>query len=876
MLSMMSVEELCRKLKPILGSQIDKLYLKFTLSSDRDTRAEIEQALNALFHKHLQNEMLSDSILLEPPLANIEDGEFPLAKVIYSSKEIAQFNMRENDWIRHMCITGMSGSGKTTFAYQILGSFIYSEKPFLVFDWKQSFRQLLDVDKKILVFTIGNESVKNLFKLNILQPPKNVGPREWINILCDIITESYFASFGVHKLLSETINEMFRDFGVYEGSGNYPTFHHIKQRLEDKESNVKGGRGSEWITSAIRIAHSLTFGSFGEVVNYRGNELIDVEELLNQQAIFELDSLNAAEKKFFAELILTYIYKLMKKNYTNTGGKFKYAILVDEAHNIFLKDRPNFLKETITEMIYREIREYGISLICLDQHISKLSEVVAGNSACNIAFQQMLPQDIETIANLMQLRDNRQYFSMLKVGQAIVKLAERYHRPFLIQAPNIKITRGDYTDKDIEKTMIERVKQLKRIKIFYNSCNNENLKQNLNRIDSIFHATGVETTKDGIKQFVNSIEEPKNAYNQAVDKDEHVVEPNKKRSARIVNHLQLELVEIINRLIQTERMEFRDIREYLIKYGHNKQDVNAALQYAYSSKNLQKVEKQKEELKQMQDADKDVIDEKEEESQYYADLQKRIAEYIRSKLDTGSKITEISKTLINLGHRKEDVSCAIEMIVSENESKAEKQVIEDAPVEKEELVKEEAVEEKTEVKEEVVEEKTEVKEEIPIEEKAETVEEIPQKGVIEKTSIEEKLKVVEKTPVEEKVEVVEDTAKEEVAEVQAETQETIEKADVKKADNQESNNKSHSLIKKLKQIHWEYLYAIRDKDFSVTQLNSFLGLSGRKGNNLKIELEQLGLIKVVEERSSKGWKKRISLTELGSSCLNTTGIIKKD
>lgn len=924
MLSMMSVEELCRKLKPILGSQIDKLYLKFTLSSDRDTRNEIEQALNALFHKHLQNEMLNDSILLEPPSANIEDGEYPLAKVIYSSKDIAQFNMRENDWIRHMCITGMSGSGKTTFAYQILGSFMYSEKPFLVFDWKQSFRQLLDVDKKILVFTIGNESVRNLFKLNILQPPKNVGPREWINILCDIITESYFASFGVHKLLSETINELFRDFGVYEGSGNYPTFHHIKQRLEDKESNVKGGRGSEWITSAIRIAHSLTFGSFGEVVNYRGNELIDVEELLNQQAIFELDSLNAAEKKFFAELILTYIYKLMKKNYTNTGGKFKYAILVDEAHNIFLKDRPNFLKETITEMIYREIREYGISLICLDQHISKLSEVVAGNSACNIAFQQMLPQDIETIANLMQLRDNRQYFSMLKVGQGIVKLAERYHRPFLIQAPNIHISRGNYTDKDIETTMIERIKQLKRIKIFYKSCNNENLKQNLNRIDSIFHATGVETTEDGIRQFVNSIEEPKIVDNHADDKDVSAAEP--KKPAKIVNHLQLELVEIINKLIQTERMEFKDIREYLIKYGHNKQDVNVALQYAYSSKNLHKVEKQKEAQKQMQNSDREEIDEKEEESQYYADLQKRIAKYILSKLDTGSKITEISKILINLGHRKEDVSCAIEMIVSENKSKAEKQVVEDkvieevsreevveekvesvkeelkvveeAPVEEieeipvekeevieEELVKEEVVEEEpTEeiskketkiiedsLKEEVaVEEKTEVKEESPIKEKAETIEEIPQKGVIEKTSIEDKVKVVEEVSreeaVEEKVEVVEDTVKEETAEVQAETLETI-----KKADNQESNNKSHSLIKKLKQIHWEYLYAIRDKDFSVTQLNSFLGLSGRKGNNLKTELEQLGLIKVVEERSSKGWKKRISLTELGSSCLSTTG-----
>ena len=29
-------------------------------------------------------------------------------------------------------------------------------------------------------------------------------------------------------------------------------------------------------------------------------------------------------------------------------------------------------------MIYRELREYGISLICLDQHISKLSDTVKG------------------------------------------------------------------------------------------------------------------------------------------------------------------------------------------------------------------------------------------------------------------------------------------------------------------------------------------------------------------------------------------------------------------------------------------------------------------------------------------------------------------
>jgi len=148
-----------------------------------------------------------------------------------------------------------------------------------------------------------------------------------------------------------------------------------------------------------------------------------------------LNSLGGIEKTVFCEFLLTYIYKTKKARKNNTSGNFDHAILVDEAHNIFLKKPTNFTNETTTDMIYREMREYGTSLICLDQHISKISDTVKGNSACHIAFQQQLPQDIFDISELTQLRDYRHYFSSLPVGSAIVKLSERYNQPFQIKVP---------------------------------------------------------------------------------------------------------------------------------------------------------------------------------------------------------------------------------------------------------------------------------------------------------------------------------------------------------------------------------------------------------------------------------------------------------
>ena len=82
-----SIEEICNRLKPKLGSKIDKLYFRYVMSESVEEREEIVHFLNALYQKNFGG-LLTQKILLEPPKKELIDGEYELATIVYDEEKL--------------------------------------------------------------------------------------------------------------------------------------------------------------------------------------------------------------------------------------------------------------------------------------------------------------------------------------------------------------------------------------------------------------------------------------------------------------------------------------------------------------------------------------------------------------------------------------------------------------------------------------------------------------------------------------------------------------------------------------------------------------------------------------------------------------------
>ncbi len=270
-----------RKLKPSF-SETDLMWL-FYLSGEGEEREESDELLDVLMHREL-NKDYSRKILLEPPSPELCRGSYFIGDVIYPDRPYCKFGLREDEWIKHVLITGMSGAGKTNLAFIILGQLRAHGKPFLVLDWKKSYRKLRKLPEfsGLKAFTVGRDEAP--FRFNPLIPPPGCSPGEWLGRLIDVLKHAYFLGDGVEYLLREAIDRAYENNGVFDGSDSYPTFSTIFNYVRNKR--VRGRMGL-WQASAIRALASLTYDKgLGQAVDV-GNR-INPEELLSGDVILEL------------------------------------------------------------------------------------------------------------------------------------------------------------------------------------------------------------------------------------------------------------------------------------------------------------------------------------------------------------------------------------------------------------------------------------------------------------------------------------------------------------------------------------------------------------------------------------------------------------
>lgn len=436
------VREALERLRPALGQGIEALWASY-LAADMDGRRELEAQLLLMDMARNKTGPGSGPPPLPPPEPGALAGWLRLGEVVYPNTPPTPFGLNRGELIQHVGIFGRSGAGKTNTVMGLLRELLEKDVPFLIFDWKRNYRDLLAApwvpEGKVRPVTVGRDLAP--LRLNPLRPPPGTDPRTWLKKLIEITAHAYFLGEGVMYLLQEAIDACYEKAGVYRGSSTYPTFLDVHRLLLARKVT---GREANWMASTLRTTASLTYGPMGETVCT--TEPTDVRSLLQGNVILELDAMTDSDKVFLVETILLSIHH--QRLAEGDREQLKHVILVEEAHHVFLRSKQEMMGgEPITDVILREIRELGEAVILVDQHPSQMAITALGNTYCTIGMNLKHRADVNTIADACLLDlDQREHLGRLPVGTAIVKLQDRWTSPFLVRFPKIEVTKGQVSD----------------------------------------------------------------------------------------------------------------------------------------------------------------------------------------------------------------------------------------------------------------------------------------------------------------------------------------------------------------------------------------------------------------------------------------------
>ncbi len=381
----------------------------------------------------------------------------------------------KNHLNKHTFITGVTGSGKTTTCQRILKS---SEMPFLVIEpAKTEYRVLMETDKEILIFTLGDDSIAP-FRINPFEFFKGENITSRVDMIKANIEAAFDMEAAIPQLIESALYACYESYGwdihtstnsVYkdpfaDGIYSFPTLEDlIKQtKIVVKAQGFDGRLEKNYIGSINARLQGLLVGSKGFMLNTPRS--IDFIDLIEKNVILELEEIKSVSEKSlimgFILINLNEAIKIKYKEYKKKGKNFKHITLIEEAHRLLSKyvpgDNPSkkLGVETFSDML-AEVRKYGESLIIVDQIPDKLTPEVLKNTNTKIVHKLFATDDKNAIGNTMALNDEqKEFLSNLEVGRAIVSNQD-FPKPLQVQIKELEDT-STTNSKLIDEKYIRR------------------------------------------------------------------------------------------------------------------------------------------------------------------------------------------------------------------------------------------------------------------------------------------------------------------------------------------------------------------------------------------------------------------------------------
>lgn len=389
-------------------------------------------------------------------VGKISDGHRPL--------EHMEFSLSEKDLNKHTFVCGITGSGKTTTVKGILRN---CNKPFMVIESAKKEYRNIDLPtgrKPVEVYTLGKPEIRCL-QFNPFYIQCGINLQTHIDFLKDLFNASFSFYGPMPYILEKCLHNVYRNKGWNLTLGYhphlvnrdniarifdykymkkqyalkshkylFPTMQELKEEVKryiEEEMQYDGEVGGNIKTAILARLESLCVGSKGFMFNT--NELINLDELMEENVVFELEGLaDDSDKAFCVGLLVVFIneYRQVKKEKANSESGLQHLLVIEEAHRLLKnvdteKSSENMgnpkgkAVEHFTNMI-AEMRSYGQGVIIAEQIPSKLAPDVIKNSSNKIIQRVVSADDQALVANTIGVKaEDAVYLGGLRTGFAL-------------------------------------------------------------------------------------------------------------------------------------------------------------------------------------------------------------------------------------------------------------------------------------------------------------------------------------------------------------------------------------------------------------------------------------------------------------------------
>jgi len=321
----------------------------------------------------------------------------------------------------HVAVAGNSGTGKTQFAIDFVSqlheksngqvNFIFLDfKGLRKNDVKKYEQFFFDTKTQFIDVPQDKFPINPLtFIDNINEANKKMGIDKFVDIVCK------FYNLGQKQVLNlrEATNEVF----IEQKGGMYPSLQEVNEKLlgiYDKQDKL------------TKIMSDLSY--YEIFLEDRKNE----SDFLDKNIYLSLSGTLPDSIRFTSLfLIINYIYNsfmnMADSPEENNCKALRYVIIIDEAHNLFKEKK----YQGILEIMLREIRSKGVSIVLLSQGIDEYNQKDFDFSTlCSTAFLLNInDKNIKAMEKFLGVsgKDSNtiaQSMSKIEKGQAITNIKE--------------------------------------------------------------------------------------------------------------------------------------------------------------------------------------------------------------------------------------------------------------------------------------------------------------------------------------------------------------------------------------------------------------------------------------------------------------------